>query len=72
MKQYILFADNSKYPAAQFRAASDEEAVDHVHENIPTEADLQYDLYRQIGGDSSKWPWVSTFFTVSAQPQPQS
>jgi hypothetical protein len=31
---------------------------------------VQYDLFHQLGTDSSRWPWVTTVFVASSQPEP--
>ena len=69
MRQYILFKDGSNQPVAQFRATSNEEACDHV-DCMQLDRNVQYDLFHQLGTDSSRWPWVTTVFVASSQPEP--
>ena len=64
MNHYILFKNGDDQPAAQFRAANNDAACDHVH-SMKLDCNVQYDLYHQIGTDSSRWPLVTTVFVAS-------
>lgn len=69
MKKYVIFKDGSNQPVAQFRAANNDAACDHLH-CMKLDRNAQYDLYHQTGTDPSRWPWVTTVVVVSNQPEP--